>query len=134
MAKDKGRSEDALTFPMAPMLDVVFQVLVFFVATYRADVPEAHLAVNLPAPGPVKVGKPVKFLELQVYADRLQIRNKTFAYDDLKNEIMELGRMDPTMTVVIKVSPKAKTEDLVRMLDLCNLAGLKSLNLVTMVQ
>ena len=37
----KERLEDVLTFPMAPMLDVMFQILVFFVATYRTDMPEA---------------------------------------------------------------------------------------------
>ncbi len=43
-----GAPED-VQFPAAPMLDMAFQLLAFFLITFRAPSAETHLELNLPA-------------------------------------------------------------------------------------
>jgi biopolymer transport protein ExbD len=43
-----GAPED-VQFPAAPMLDMAFQLLAFFIITFRAPSAETHLELNLPA-------------------------------------------------------------------------------------
>ena len=43
-----GLPED-ITFPVAPMLDMAFQLLAFFILTFKAPSAETHLDLHLPA-------------------------------------------------------------------------------------
>jgi biopolymer transport protein ExbD len=40
---------DEVAFPVAPMLDMAFQLLAFFILTFKAPSAETHLDLNLPA-------------------------------------------------------------------------------------
>ncbi len=132
MAKEK--IEDVLTFPMAPMLDVMFQILVFFVATYRTDMPEAHLAVNMPSTGkpPPGVQPHVSFLEITVLPEETLIQGRAHSPESMRETLNYLGKLDTEQLVIIKTSTKARTGSLVHVLDMCKSAGLSKLNLVTL--
>lgn len=51
MAKKKNRGEDA-KLDMTPMIDVVFQLIIFFVVTLKQDDILSHLDAMAPAPDP----------------------------------------------------------------------------------
>src|SRR4029077_19446244 len=42
-------SPDEVGFPVAPMLDMAFQLLAFFILTFKAPSAETHLDLELPA-------------------------------------------------------------------------------------
>ena len=118
---------------MSAMIDVVFQLLIYFIVTHQKEIPEAHLAVNLPSPSqatPSQV-KP-RLLELQVMPDQVLLQGVPRALDTVKETLTHLARLDPETTVIVKVSTMARTEELVRVLDLCEGVGLKRLNVVTL--
>ena len=46
------RGNDSADVPMSAMIDVVFLLLIYFIVTYKEEIPEAHLAINLPQPTP----------------------------------------------------------------------------------
>jgi biopolymer transport protein ExbD len=48
--KRRRRSSDGLTLNMAAMLDMAFQLLAFFVATFKPMTLEQQIALRLPAP------------------------------------------------------------------------------------
>ena len=133
MAKAKFKAADVLTFPMAPMLDVVFQILIYFVFTFRVDLPEAHLAVNLPSPGAVASNRPrPKLLELQVMPGEVLLQGTPRSLEMITETLAYLAKLDPDQTVIVKVSTKAVAEELVRVLDTCRGVGLTKLNVVTL--
>ena len=129
----KRRSTEQLAVPMSSMIDIVFLLLIYFIVTAREEVSEAHLAVNLPAPGAAKAteNKP-QMLELEVHPGYFSIRGKRLPISEVASTLNRLGRNDPDITVMVKVNLSARAEDLVTALDLCKAANLNNLNVVTL--
>lgn len=72
------RIHESIEIPMGPMIDMVFLLLVFFMATARAVKPEADLGLSLP--GTVEQDVPVDFPDEQrihIQADGRIILNDT---------------------------------------------------------
>lgn len=52
---------------MAPMIDVVFQLLIFFMLTLRVIPPEGEFHINMPAaPGPVPIGDELLIPDIKI--------------------------------------------------------------------
>ena len=127
----KHRKEEALAVPMSSMIDVVFLLLIYFIITSKDEISEAHLAINLPAPGSSKASetKP-QLLEIEVYENQYSLRGVALSLANLE---LALGRFsDPELTVIVKVSVQARAKYLVAVLDLCQGQGLSKLNVVTL--
>ena len=134
----KVKVEQVLTLPMAPLLDVVMQILCFFVVTYQMDQPESHLVVNLPSPNPGKqVGKVPMILTLAVfdndqYALGTQPSNMNpMSLESIEDTLKNTVEGNKDATVLVKVSQEAKTANLIKALDLCGKLGLTNLNVMT---
>lgn len=129
----RRKPPEQLAVPMSSMIDIVFLLLIYFIVTAREDVPEAHLAVNLPAPGMAKSDevKP-KMLEMQVHANKLYLQGSEKPVEEIAAMLKYLGSLDPDQTVIVQVSMSARAADLVTALDLCRAAGLEKLNVVTL--
>lgn len=70
---------DEVAFPVTPMLDMAFQLLAFFILTFRAPSGETHLDLDLPA---APVALPAN---AQKEARPRPVRN---AEDDLENDLL----------------------------------------------
>ena len=129
----RKKNIETLAVPMSSMIDVVFQLLIYFIVTQREEVTEAHLAVNLPAPGAAKASenKP-KMLELEVHPGVLLIQGAQREVSEIGDMLVAFGQRDKDMTVMVKVAMDSFATDLVTALDLCDKAGLKNLNVVTL--
>ena len=69
------KKNETLAVPMSSMIDIVFLLLIYFIVTMEDEIPEAHLAINLPSPGSKKENDTTpKLLELQVYKNELRLR------------------------------------------------------------
>src|SRR5438067_12306239 len=58
MASSTGSDEGDLGFQIAPMVDVVFVLMLFFMASAGMQVVEKELGINLPSGRPSKSGGP----------------------------------------------------------------------------
>jgi biopolymer transport protein ExbD len=127
----RKKYDDKLAVPMSSMIDVVFLLLIYFIITQRDEISEAHLAINLPAPGSAKASesKP-QLLEVEVFERQYFLRGTSVSLETLENTLNSFR--NPDLTVIIKVSISAKAQDLVNVLDLCQGAGLTKLNVVTL--
>jgi biopolymer transport protein ExbD len=127
----KRDSDEKLAVPMSAMIDVVFLLLIYFIVTQKEEVTEAHLAINLPAPGSSQASatKP-QLLEIEVYEGQYSLRGVGVSLATLETTLNSFR--DPDLTVIIKVSIHAKAQDLVNVLDLCQGAGLSKMNVVTL--
>ena len=129
--KRRGRTLDV---PMSSMIDVVFLLLIYFIVTQKEEIPEAHLAVNLPSPNQQQKQpeKKPNILEIEVHPGQIYVQGAPRSFAVVERTITSLARLDPEQTVLIKVSQMARTGDLVRVLDLCRGAGLTELNVVAL--
>ena len=134
----KVKVEQVLTLPMAPLLDVVMQILCFFVVTYQVDQAESHLVVNLPSPGgKPKAGEVPMILTLAVFEnDQYALGTSPtnmnpMSFNGVEETLKTTTEGNKTATVLVKVSQEAKTANLIKALDLCGKLGLTNLNVMT---
>ncbi len=125
------KSEDGdLGFQIAPMVDVVFVLMLFFMAAAGSQVTERELSVALPAPAQ-GVG-PVTAIVIDISADGQVIANnqsfgtandKSLAtFRDWLKSTQAFGDKDP---VFIRPQPTTRHERLMDVLSACRAAGIE---------
>jgi len=129
----KIKKAEGLSVGMSSMIDIVFLLLIYFIVTQKEDLTEAHLSVNLPAPGAAKASenKP-KMLEIEVHEGTLLLNGAQLDKETIEGTLAGFGQADPDLTVMVKVAELALASDLVTALDICDKAGLKNLNVVSL--
>ena len=127
--------------PMTPMIDVVFNLLIFFVVTAVGAAPEQLLPAELPASGAVAAAiEPEKrdswatdvWLKLSLgESDALQVDMNGTVYRDLnqlKTNLRALAEVGPESPVVLDIAPSVQMEQLVDVWDTCIAAGFQSVS------
>ncbi|MBP5672540.1 MAG: biopolymer transporter ExbD [Victivallales bacterium] len=128
----RTKKNETLAVPMSSMIDIVFLLLIYFIVTMEDEIPEAHLAINLPSPGSKKENDTTpKLLELQVYKNELRLRGKLMSYDEIDAFFKRFSSMDKEATVLVQVSQHARAQELVTALDLCRKHGFNNLNVLS---
>lgn len=127
------RHEEQTETPMSAMIDVVFLLLIFFIVTFKEPKVEAHMAINLPAPGAASApsNKP-NLLEVHVLPNGYLLNGKQLGLDTLESKLVSMAMFDNEQTVIIKVHTEAIQFQLVELLDRCQKAGLSNLNVLTL--
>lgn len=133
MSKRRITSE-SLAIPMSSMIDVTFLLLIYFIITQREEIPEAHLAVNLPSPNQPQQPSDEKpnLLEIEVHPGQVYLKKVPQSLEQLQEMLAKMAAYDAEQTVIIKTSVLAQTQELVRVLDLCKGLGLTKLNVMTL--
>jgi biopolymer transport protein ExbD len=135
MAGSIGSDDGDLGFQIAPMVDVVFVLMLFFMACAGSQVVESHLNINLPA-GQSSGGSTKTPIIIDISSDGLvsinnqrhgeaSDKNLTELYEWLKNTIETFGSEDP---VIIRPSPDAKHERIIQVLNAAAKAQVKNLS------
>ncbi|MCH2176123.1 MAG: biopolymer transporter ExbD [Lentisphaeria bacterium] len=131
MAKKK---EEKLEVPMSAMIDVVFLLLIYFIATFQPNIVEAHMAINLPGPSrstPPPDTEPPQTVQIYIKPDGLYWQGASkVGPETLVTRLTQIGQIDTQYTVEIKVDGDAREYQLVQVLDMCNKAGLEQLNVL----
>jgi biopolymer transport protein ExbD len=116
------------------MIDVTFLLLIYFIVTKREDIPEAHLAVNLPSgrAAPAKSDERPNLLEIEVHPGQVYLKKMPQTMAQLQDMLAKMAAYDSEQTVIVKTSVLAQTRELVTVLDLCKGLGLTKLNVMTL--
>jgi biopolymer transport protein ExbD len=130
--KSRG-SEEAAEIPMTPMIDVVFQLLIYFLYTLKPEDVQTHLEVYRPSPEKQqqKSEVPPNLIKIEIFADGYMINEKSLGIDALSNVLQRLAGLDPDQTILIMCSGAAPHDRLVKVLDRCAQAGLKNLSVIS---
>ena len=135
----KVKSSETPQLEMTPMIDVVFQLLIFFIVTLKQEDILSQLDVARPAPDPnTKVEEKPDLLEIMVYNQQklggegysTQGRQVTLA--SLDRQLSRLASFSTNISVIIKCTGDSSHSNLVKLLDLCAKAGLKNLSVFSM--
>ena len=124
---------DKVSLEMTPMIDVVFQLLIFFIVTLKQDDIFAQLEALRPQPDsrptPDNPREPTTIL-IGEYG--LYYNGNIVSETQLKNNMIRIARQSTDTSVVIKCDGKSPHGLLVRALDICNDVGLRKLSVFSM--
>jgi biopolymer transport protein ExbD len=125
--------DSGVSIPMAPMIDVVFQLLIFFMVATRYVQTETELRVTLPSQ---QAGQPPPVIvQVHIEADGNIVVNDV-PYDDptsrelpqLRSRFQLLLDHDRNLPVVIIPDPETPHQRLVDVLNACQATGVKNIS------
>ena len=135
MAGSVGSEDGDIGFQIAPMVDVVFVLMLFFMASAGSQIVEKELRVNLPSGGSDSKGVQITPIIIDISSDgAVSINTENYAApadkdlkrlkDWLKNAVDTLGDKDP---VIIRPSPDTKHGRIIDVLNAAAYAKIKNL-------
>lgn len=115
-----------LGFQIAPFVDVLLVLLVFFIVTWNLAWKEMELDVKVPAAESSKESAAVmNQTVLNVTKDGTVIWNqKATTVIELKEKLMQLAKLYPDYAIILRGDERTSYKDIVRVLDTCREAGI----------
>jgi len=131
--KRKRATVDAGELQMTAMIDVVFQLLIYFIVTIKPVDVVAHLDVFRPSPEKKQeqLQTPPKMIRIQIYPDGFTINDRAVGLKEMEVLLARLAGIDTKQTIMIMATALSRHEDLIRVLDLCAKSGLQNLSVVS---
>jgi biopolymer transport protein ExbD len=126
-----GGSDGEFGFQIAPMLDILFVLLLFFMVSAGAQKHEASLTTQLPGSGgaaskiPVQIGIDPDG-QVNVYGTAIDTPEDS-ALPQLVDRLKGVVESNPTQPVVITPSRSTKHQRVVDVLNACAAANVKNL-------
>ncbi len=121
------------------MIDVVFQLLIYFVVTMKPMDIAAHLDVfspGAPRPPPDEFVQPPEMIRIMVHKESYAVNARVFdgsqQAQQMRNLLARLAALSTDQTIMIHVHPLSEHSRLVEVLDGCAGVGLTNLSIVTM--
>ena len=118
---------------MTPMIDIVFQLLIYFLVTFETPDVLAHLDVFRPAPDSQeqKQDEPPKMINIEIYSNGITINGREVNNATLRRLLGKLASIDRSQTIVIKCAAESAHVDLIDILDACAENKLTNLSVVS---
>ncbi len=134
MARNRKKQDmPAAELPMTPMIDVVFQLLIYFIVTIKPIDVMAHLDVSRPSPE-AKVNQldvPKNLIRIGVFYDGFAINDRPVPEADMDDLMRKLAELDRKQTILILCSGAAPHEMLIKVLNLCGKHQLANLSVIS---
>ena len=126
---------DELVLNLAPMIDVVFLLLVFFMVATTFAEEERQLDLTLPAAESGDEPQPLpEEIVVNVTSDgRLVVAGEELTRDDLRDLLERAARRDPELPVTVRGDEVARYGAVAAVLDLCRTCGLRNTGLMMRV-
>jgi biopolymer transport protein ExbD len=113
-------------FQIAPMVDILLVLLVFFIVTWNFSLAEKELDVKIPTASNAKATDPyVGQVVVNVKTDgSLVFNHKPITGDELVAKLRELAKLYPDQAVILRGDQNANYKYIVGVLDLCRQANI----------
>lgn len=132
MGRKRNKGE-AAKLEMTPMIDVVFQLLIFFIVTLKQQDILAHLDVFRPEPSKAPPPEQIKdTLEIMISRDGYWLNGTLIPYRTMVRRISKIARYSKDMPVIIKCTLDSPHKYLIKTLDACSKAELSQISVFTM--
>ena len=131
--KRRRRDNAPSEIQMTPMIDVVFQLLIYFIVTIKPVDVAAHLDVFRPSSDTApSTSEPPKMLRIQILPEGvLLINDRDVSLAALTSVLEKLAAYSKTQTVMIMCSLDSEHRYLIDILDRCSQVGLSNLSVVS---
>ena len=131
------RDDDSIgepEFSMAPLIDIVFQMLIFFMVATTYNRQERDLSIELPfAESAQEPANLPEEIVIDVARDgRVSISGRAVERDSLVAALVETAHERAEIPVTVRGDRLVHHEDVVAVLDACGLAGLSNVSVGTL--
>ena len=119
---------------MAPLIDVVFQMLIFFMVatTYGNQTMEKELDVDLPTAESGEEPAKREEVVINLLRDgRIVVDGADHTRESLLRLLEEVARADAQTPVTIRGDKQSMLESVVSIMDVCRITGLSNLGVMT---
>ncbi len=128
MAKKKKKpAASQAALDMTPMIDVVFQLIIFFVVTLKEEDILSHLDAMSPAPDAnAKPENNIELVSIDIYNPRVQgghgfLFNKTPVSEaQLDAKLKSVARLSKTSSILLRCTKDSPHALLIKAMNLCN--------------
>lgn len=122
---------EASTLDMTPLVDVVFNLLIFFMLS-TTFVTTPGIKINLPEAS----SKELKVQEKEVRIaltrkGKIYLNRKLVTLDDVRKTLKQKARINPKMLVIIQADEQVTHGKVVQIMDIAKTAGLNRLAIAT---
>lgn len=121
----KRSEQDEARLEMTPMIDVVFQLLIFFIVSIQFDDILSRFAAA--RPGISSGHSDLVRLEIDIGREGLAVGGRTVNPVELDAQLSRVAQVAPQTTVLLTCTPDSAHGRLVQALDACAKAGLERL-------
>lgn len=136
--KRRERDEASMEVSMTPMIDVVFQLLIYFLVTFSTPDVLAQLDVSRPAPdsSAQEQRTPPRMIRISVHAGSgveqgYSLNGRSVSRSELSAILARLAGISRNQTVLITCAAGSSHARLVAVLDLCAEHGLANLSVMS---
>ena len=126
-------TNDQPQLEMTPMIDVVFQLLIFFIVTIKQEDIYSMLSASAPAADPM--GNPYvqpNVLNIEINRTGFIIRGTPVSRALLEKQLADFAETDKTISVVLRCTGDSPHKYLVQTLDICHKLQLTNLAIFSM--
>jgi biopolymer transport protein ExbD len=118
---------------MTPMIDVVFQLMIFFVVTIKQEDIYSKLNANRPAPNQSSSSESNDTqIKIDIGYAGLIFNGRGVRMNELKSNLKQLSATSKNATVLIRCAMDSPHGRLVDVLDACNQYGMHNLSIFSM--
>jgi biopolymer transport protein ExbD len=131
----RGRlPNEPVGFQIAPMIDVVFLLLCFFVTSQVFTQWEAEIDITLPTAKTAKIDArlPGEIILNLTRTGEVIVSGRTLTTDELLAMLQRLAGYYPGQPVIIRADRQTAYEHLVRVLDLCRQSDIWNVSYATL--
>jgi biopolymer transport protein ExbD len=128
------KSRSLFTLSLTPLIDVVFQLLIFFLVASRFAQEDRELDVMLPVASEAQplVAQPKELFVNVDEQGRYFVEGRFLAPDEMEAVLRRAATNNPgTQAVVIRADRRVQLEYVVYVMNLCNRVGLLDYKLTT---
>lgn len=133
--KKKARKRgDNVALELTPMIDVVFQLLIFFIVTLKQEDILSRLNISRPAPDSrtTEMQKVDDMLTITVFRKGYEMNGVFRGPEYLRTHIKKLAGYGKNLTVIIKCTSDSPHAYLVSLLDICSEANLTNISVFSL--
>lgn len=122
----KRAQPQLLGFQIAPMVDILLVLLVFFIVTWNFALTENELDVKVPTATAAKEQQPVaNQTVLNVRKNGTVVMNrKELTLDELQKKLATLSELYPDYAIILRGDENLPYKDLMAVMDVCRQANI----------
>ncbi|MBR4517816.1 MAG: biopolymer transporter ExbD, partial [Victivallales bacterium] len=132
-AMAKGLNAGEAKAEMTPMIDVVFQLLIFFVVTLHQEDILSRLMASRPAPD--KNAKPEEqpdLINIEIFRGGFIVKGRVVSLEELDRQMRNYAAMSKTANVLLRCTRDSPHQYLVQALDICAKHQMTNLSIFSM--
>ena len=124
MAREKAKIKDADPLDLTPMIDVVFQLLIFFMVTAVFAITPG-LAIKLPEAETAQAPDKENLFIVVDQDGNMKLNHKSVTFANLKDELVsKRAILDNTTAIIIQGDERATHGQIVNIMDIAREVGL----------